>query len=60
MGEELYKWMDKYLETFGEGFPTFQLMRSRTEQDGIDLIKHCLDVGKDVYQLGLVNVDDEY
>lgn len=59
MSEEIDIWMGKYFEAFGEGFPTFQLLRSRTDEEGIELIKQCLDAGKDAYALGLVTDDPE-
>lgn len=49
----------QYAKTFGEGFPTFQLLRSRTTEEGIDLVQMCLDKGKDAYELGLVTLDED-
>ena len=59
MNEELNKWMDEYLDTFGEGFPTYQIMRGRTDEEGIAIIKRCLAEKKDVYELGIVTLDEE-
>lgn len=58
----LEKYLRKYRETFGEGFPMYQLGRGRTEEEVIAVIMGCLDAGKDAYELGLVtdNEDIEY
>lgn len=59
MEEKLDKLLLQYAKTFGEGFPTFQLLRSRTTEEGIDLVQMCLDKGKDAYELGLVTLDED-
>mgnify|MGYP003293611022 CR=1 FL=1 len=57
--EKLQKLLDEYLETFGDGFPTFQLFRTRTIEERIELVQMCLDKGKDAYELGLVTLDED-
>lgn len=55
-------YLQKYVDTFGEGFPMYQLGRSRTEEEIISIIEKCLNENKDAYTLGLVtdDVDIEY
>ena len=57
--EELDNLLLEYARTFGEGFPTFQLFRSRTTEECIELIKRCLDEKKTAYDLGLVTDDED-
>lgn len=47
----------QYAERFGDGFPSYQLARGRTDDEVIDIIKRCLAEGKDAYALGLVTDD---
>ena len=54
----LDEYLQKYIDAFGEGFPMYQLGRTRTESEIIEIIKRCLDVNKSAYKLGLV-IDDE-
>lgn len=49
--DELLK---RYSEMFGDGFPMYQLGRGRTDDEIADIIKRCLNEGKDAYELGLV------
>ena len=51
--------LNRYAEAFGDGFPMFQLGRGRSESEIMDIIKHCLDEGKDAYKLGLVTDDPD-
>lgn len=57
--KELEKYLKKYAKTFGEGFPTYQLARGRSPEEVIEIIKRCIDVKKDVYELGLVTLDED-
>lgn len=59
MSEKLEKLLFKYLQKFGDGFPTFQLMAGRTEKETIAIIEECLKKGEDVYQLGYCTIDLE-
>lgn len=50
--------LDKYAEMFDDGFPMIPLGWGRSESEIIDIIKECLDKGKDVYELGYVELKD--
>lgn len=52
-------YLQKYVDTFEEGFPMYQLGRTRTEDEIIEIIKKCLESGKNAYELGLVTDDEE-
>ena len=56
------EWLQKYVDKFDEGFPMYQLGRSRTDAEIIEIIQRCLNEGKTAYDLGLVtdDVDVEY
>ena len=54
----LDEYLQKYVDTFGEGFPMYQLGRTRTESEIINIIDGCLKAGKSAYELGLVADDD--
>ena len=60
MNEELSSHLRRYEDTFGGGFPTIPLMRGRTEKEIIAIIERCIEEKKDVYDLGYVNLDDDY
>lgn len=51
--------MDEYFDRFGESFPTVPLMWGRTDEQVIELIDECLSKGKDVYELGYVDIDED-
>ncbi len=48
-----------YIDMFGEGFPTFQICRSLTDEDCAALITKCLESGKDAYEIGYCTVDGD-
>lgn len=50
-------YLRKYAETFGEGFPMYQLGRTRTDGEIIEIIEKCLNEKKNAYDLGLVTDD---
>ena len=54
MEEELDRILMEYTRKFGDGFPTFQLFRGQPVDECIEMVKRCLDAGKDTYDLGLV------
>lgn len=56
---ELDKWLKKYAEKFDDGFPMIPLGWGRDEHEIIDIIKSCIDNGKDVYELKYVEDDNE-
>lgn len=49
-----------YAERFGDGFPMIPLGWGREESEVIAIIDKCLESGKDVYEMGLVNDEDTY
>lgn len=56
---EVDEYLKKYAQTFDEGFPMYQLGRTRSEKEIIEIIKRCLDEQKTAYDLGLVTDDLE-
>lgn len=46
-----------YAEEFGEGFPMYQIARTRTDAETEKIIKECLDLKQDAYELGYVTDD---
>ena len=50
-------YLRKYAETFGEGFPMYQLGRTRTDGENIEIIEKCLNEKKNAYDIGLVTDD---
>lgn len=56
---ELEKLNQDYLEMFDDSFPTFPFM-NESEENIIKIIKRCLNEGKDVYDLGILNLDVLY
>lgn len=51
--------LDAYTEKFGDGFPLMLLAWGRTDEEVIKIIDDCLEKGKDVYELGYVEDDDD-
>lgn len=51
--------LDAYAEKFGDGFPMMPLAWGRTDDEVIEIIDDCLSKGKDVYELGYVEDDDD-
>ena len=51
--------LDAYAEKFGDGFPMMPLAWGRTDDEVIEIIDDCLSNGKDVYELGYVEDDDD-
>jgi hypothetical protein len=49
--------LERYNETFGDAFPTFELMRTMTDREVMEIIKRCLSEGRDAYELGYVTDD---
>ena len=48
----------EYAKRFGEGFPMIPLGWGRTDDEIASLIDKCMETGKDVYAMGLVQEDD--
>lgn len=51
--------MIKYAKRFGDGFPSFQIMRTRSDDEIVVIIEDCLEKGKDAYELGYVSDNEE-
>jgi uncharacterized protein YktA (UPF0223 family) len=56
---ELEERLQMYEKTFGESFPTYPLMLSKTEEEMIEIIDRCLDVEQDVYEMGILKDDPD-
>lgn len=56
------EYLQKYVDAFEEGFPMYQLGRTRTESEIIEIIERCLKEKKTAYDLKLVtdDLDIEY
>lgn len=55
---ELDKKFQLYEKTFGDSFPTYPLMLTRTDSELIDIIDQCVIAKQDVYALGFLKDDD--
>lgn len=53
------EYLQKYVDQFEEGFPMYQLGRTRTDEEVIRIIKRCLDANMTAYDLGLVTDDED-
>lgn len=53
------EYLQKYVDAFGEGFPMYQLGRTRTDGEIIEIIERCLKEHKTAYDLGLVTDDED-
>lgn len=53
------KMMIEYAKRFGDGFPSFQIMRTRSDDEIVVIIEDCLEKGKDAYELGYVSNNEE-
>jgi hypothetical protein len=49
--------LQMYEKTFGESFPTYPLMLSKTDEEMVEIIDRCLDAEQDVYELGILKDD---
>lgn len=50
---------EEYAKRFGDGFPMIPLGFGRSEKEVEVIIKRCLKEGKDAYELGLLEDNDE-
>lgn len=50
---------EEYAKRFGDGFPMIPLGFGRSEKEVEAIIKRCLDEGKDAYELGLLEDNNE-
>ena len=53
------EYLQKYADTFGEGFPMYQLGRTRSDEEIIAIIEKCLNENKTAYELNLVTDDED-
>lgn len=56
---EVDKKMLAYAKKFGDTFPIMPLGWGRTDEEVIEIIDRCLKTGKDAYELGYVEDDDD-
>lgn len=49
--------LNEYKEAFGDQFPTYPLMLTRTEEQAIEMIDSCIKNKKDVYAMGYLKDD---
>lgn len=56
---ELEEKLAAYERMFGEGFPTYPLMLSKSDDELVEIIDMCLDTKKDVYDLGILKDDPD-
>ena len=56
----LERLLKEYAEKFGDGFPMIPVAWGITEEEVCEMIKKCIDEGKDAYEMGLVDdIDDD-
>lgn len=48
-----------YNRRFPDGFPTIPLLQSKGEAWCMKIIQHCLDAGKDVYEMGYLEEPED-
>lgn len=58
MGEKLKKAYEAYKDTFHEDFPTIPLAETREDVEIIEIIEECIETGKDVYDIGYLDLDN--
>lgn len=56
--DELEAKLKEYEELFGESFPTFNFTHLSFKEMG-KIIDHCLEEGKDAYELGYASEDED-
>lgn len=59
MSDKLMALILEYLDMFGEGFPTYQICRTRTDEESVKIVRECLETGKDAYELGYATVEGD-
>lgn len=57
MSEEMKEALKRYLETFGDNFPTIPLLIDLNEEECMKIIDECIKKKKDVYELGYLEDD---
>lgn len=58
MSEKLQKAYDAYKKKFNSDFPTIPLAESMEDTEIIEMIEECIEVNKDVYELGYLSLDN--
>ena len=58
MSEKLQKAYDAYKKKFNSDFPTIPLAESMEDAEIIEMIEECIEVNKDVYELGYLSFVD--
>ena len=56
---DIDEYLQKYVDAFDEGFPMYQLGRTRSDQEIISIIERCLSEKKTAYDLELVTDDED-
>ena len=51
--------MEKYREMFGEAFPSYQITRTRSDEEVVAILNECIDKKKDAYELGYCTDDED-
>lgn len=51
--------LSEYERAFGDQFPTYPLMLTRTEGQAIEMIDSCIKNNKDVYAMGYLEEDPD-
>lgn len=51
--------MEEYEKKFGDSFPTMPLMYGKTKEEMIEIIDRCIRENKDVYELGILSLDED-
>lgn len=59
MTNRLLEYLEKYTVHFNEGFPTYQLARTKDEDDVVKMIQNCLKADKTVYEMGYLDEESE-
>lgn len=49
--------LEKYIKTFGEGFPMYQIGRNKSDNEIMEIIQQCLEKNKTAYDLGFTTDD---
>lgn len=51
--------LQKYRDMFGDNLPTYQICRGRSAEEINDILRECIEKGKDVYELGYCTLDED-
>lgn len=50
----------RYEKTFGDAFPTVPLLMSNSDEVVVKMIEECIEANQDVYDMGILSLDDIY